>query len=383
MCMKLTVRLDVFFMTCEEVIFHFKVALISIGFATVRKIAIALKSENKSYFGFTFTGLWSSDDLAIIVRDAEHRATRSCVTVMRSIEWHLSCHRALDREKRGESERGREPCLLVFWVDASEKKKVSKFAALIQFEFFLDPVATVDMSIIVFFYSLWSIYSQLACKHLSVRFCPTSSDNSTQLTNGSVAVPAISGSSLFNVTTTTTTTTAMTFVVGVTKPGSDVRLGLDDDDDFPVVEVNRLLHPKSRSGRFSVKENKKRNPKFGILIQKNHFLSLRIDRPLRILISCSTAVLLKIKISKVWGRRKNVSSSIFNFLLEFDSCRNLLRSPCFKASPGRSVDTPPPATLNMTVKMRPCCPNLSLGLTTVRSTSVSLLNQIHYLELLN
>ena len=51
MCMKLTVRLDVFFMTCEEVIFHFKVALISIGFATVRKIAIALKSENKSYFG--------------------------------------------------------------------------------------------------------------------------------------------------------------------------------------------------------------------------------------------------------------------------------------------------------------------------------------------
>ena len=57
MCMKLTVRLDVFFMTCEEVIFHFKVALISIGFATVRKIAIALKSENKSYFGFTFTGL--------------------------------------------------------------------------------------------------------------------------------------------------------------------------------------------------------------------------------------------------------------------------------------------------------------------------------------
>ena len=153
-------------------------------------------------------------------------------------------------------ERAREESRILFVFELMRERKDLKVRRIwSSFSSSLTLWVVNIMSIIVFFYSLLSIYSQLACKHLSVRFCPTSSDNSTTLSDGSGTESTLGW---FNATlsSTTTATTVATLSVVVGDVGPAVRLGLDDVDDFPVVEVTQLWSRERFNDSLSKNENR-------------------------------------------------------------------------------------------------------------------------------
>jgi hypothetical protein len=97
------------------------------------------------------------------------------------------------------------------------------------------------MSFIVFIYSLFSVYSHFACKHLSVRFCPKSNSSNSEEGITQSANQQVPQFSVFPTHVTETTAVALVEKAEVNNPILDVPFSLDYNDmDHPLEKVTGL-----------------------------------------------------------------------------------------------------------------------------------------------